>query len=118
MGLGIPMHDQKFIFNEFYRASNVTNIEKDSSGFGLSLVKQIIEKHNGTISVESKLNKGTTFKITLPNSQYQVTSIMAMEWLSGNLMKLSDQLPPVGSTRTRESPPPEGPLERYRRDIK
>jgi len=65
-GIGIPMHEQKLIFNEFYRASNVANIEKDSSGFGLSLVKQIIDKHNGTISVESKLNKGTTFKITLP----------------------------------------------------
>jgi signal transduction histidine kinase len=65
-GIGIPMHEQKLIFNEFYRASNVSDIEKDSSGFGLSLVKQIIEKHNGTLSVESKLNKGTTFKITLP----------------------------------------------------
>jgi signal transduction histidine kinase len=65
-GIGIPLPEQKLIFNEFYRASNVTNIEKDSSGFGLSLVKQIIEKHNGTISVESKLNKGTKFKITLP----------------------------------------------------
>jgi len=65
-GIGIPPAEQKLIFNEFYRASNVTNIEKDSSGFGLSLVKQIIEKHNGTISVESKLNEGTKFKITLP----------------------------------------------------
>jgi signal transduction histidine kinase len=65
-GIGIPMHEQKLIFNEFYRASNVSNIEKESSGFGLSLAKQIIEKHNGTISVESKLNKGTTFRITLP----------------------------------------------------
>jgi signal transduction histidine kinase len=65
-GIGIPTHEQKLIFNEFYRASNVANIEKDSSGFGLSLARQIIEKHNGTISVESKLNKGTKFKISLP----------------------------------------------------
>ena len=65
-GIGIPLHEQRLIFNEFYRASNVANIEKDSSGFGLSFVKQIIEKHHGTISVESHLNKGTKFKITLP----------------------------------------------------
>jgi len=65
-GIGIPLHEQKLIFNEFYRASNVANIEKDSSGFGLSLVKQIIEKHNGGIAVESKISKGTKFKVTLP----------------------------------------------------
>ncbi|MBN2482080.1 MAG: HAMP domain-containing histidine kinase [Bacteroidales bacterium] len=65
-GIGIPPHEQKLIFNEFYRATNVENIEKDSSGSGLSLVKQIIEMHKGTVSVESKLNKGSRFTITLP----------------------------------------------------
>ncbi|MBN1157961.1 MAG: HAMP domain-containing histidine kinase [Bacteroidales bacterium] len=65
-GVGIPAHEQKLIFNEFYRASNVENIEKDSSGSGLSLVKQIIEMHKGTITVDSRLNKGSRFTVILP----------------------------------------------------
>lgn len=70
-GIGIPTHEQKLVFHEFYRASNVENIERDSSGSGLSLVKQIITMHNGNISVESKLNEGSKFIITLPLTKHK-----------------------------------------------
>lgn len=65
-GIGIPKSEQKMIFDEFYRASNASRIDKNSSGFGLSLVKQVIKKHNGKISLDSKENEGTRIAIILP----------------------------------------------------
>jgi signal transduction histidine kinase len=58
-GNGIAKEDLPHIFERFYKGKNATN---DSVGIGLSLAKSIIEKDNGTISVESS-NKGTTFII-------------------------------------------------------
>jgi signal transduction histidine kinase len=65
-GIGIPKYEQKLIFNEFYRGSNVINSKYIGSGFGLSLVHRIIENHNGKINIESKLDKGTKVSITIP----------------------------------------------------
>lgn len=59
-GIGIDKKDLPHIFKRFYKAKNQN---KDSVGIGLSLSKKIIEKDNGKISVYSKLNEGTTFKI-------------------------------------------------------
>ncbi len=65
-GIGIPKNELKLIFEEFYRGSNVGRIDKNSSGFGLSLVKQVINKHHGKISVDSQLNEGTSITIKFP----------------------------------------------------
>lgn len=65
-GIGIPKEEISEIFSEFYRASNAKEIEKEGTGLGLSIVKNIVEKYKGTITVESELNQGTTFKIILP----------------------------------------------------
>ncbi|MBI1279557.1 MAG: PAS domain S-box protein [Anaerolineaceae bacterium] len=63
-GIGIPADDLPRLFDPFSRASNVGNIQ--GTGLGLAIAKQAVELHGGTISVESKLGKGTTFTITLP----------------------------------------------------
>ena len=65
-GIGIPEEDQKFIFNKFFRAKNAIRFETVGSGLGLFIAKSIIEKHNGSISVESKENSGTRVTIQLP----------------------------------------------------
>ncbi|MHC4159772.1 MAG: sensor histidine kinase, partial [Planctomycetota bacterium] len=66
-GIGIPEEEQKQIFDEFYRATNARNIERDGTGLGLSIVKHIVKRHGGKIQVESKEGCGSTFKLTLPN---------------------------------------------------
>lgn len=65
-GIGIPKESFDKIFETFYRvqSGNVQNVR--GNGIGLSYAKKIIELHGGKISVESQINKGTTFKITLP----------------------------------------------------
>ena len=70
-GIGIPKTDLDKIFRDFFRASNIKDKSYEGTGLGLSVVKQIVERHNGSISVESpsKLcmeNKpGASFKIKL-----------------------------------------------------
>ncbi len=63
-GIGIPETDQKGLFQSFYRATNVKNIQ--GSGLGLSIVKEFVEMHGGVISVDSKKDKGSTFTIEIP----------------------------------------------------
>jgi signal transduction histidine kinase len=71
-GIGIPKEDLTKIFNDFYRSSNAKKIITDGSGLGLSVVKQVIERHGGTIKAESPSkigsmsNPGTCFIIQLP----------------------------------------------------
>lgn len=63
-GIGISQDDLKNIFDLFYRASS--SRQEAGMGIGLSVVKSIIEIHEWKISVESELEKGTCFTITIP----------------------------------------------------
>lgn len=63
-GIGIPKPDQENLFQSFQRGSNVKTIP--GTGLGLSIVKQCVDLHSGTIAVESEVNRGTLFTITLP----------------------------------------------------
>ncbi|WP_316834162.1 HAMP domain-containing sensor histidine kinase [Pedobacter nutrimenti] len=66
-GIGIPVAEQKYIFDRFYRVSsgNIYNVK--GIGLGLSYVKSIVEFHNGTIAVKSEINAGTEFSIFIPS---------------------------------------------------
>ncbi len=64
-GRGIPPEDLPHIFEKFYRSSNADSRSR-GIGLGLSLVKNIVEQHGGTISVESIPGRGTTFAIRFP----------------------------------------------------
>lgn len=68
-GIGIPQEDIPYIFDRFYRVDKARNKETGGMGLGLSIAKLIVELHGGTIEAESKLNKGSEFKITIPNYQ-------------------------------------------------
>jgi signal transduction histidine kinase len=67
-GMGIPREEQEHMFERFYRAKNVTNIQ--GTGLGLNIVSKYLEAMNGTIQFESELNKGTTFSISIPLQHY------------------------------------------------
>ena len=64
-GLGIPPEARQHLFERFYRARNVTIAEIPGSGIGLYIVKSIVDELGGNIRVESELNQGTTFIISL-----------------------------------------------------
>lgn len=65
-GIGIPAADQKRLFESFHRASNVGTLP--GTGLGLSIVKKCVDLHGGQIAVESAVNVGTTFTVTLPSA--------------------------------------------------
>ena len=63
-GIGIPIKDQRHLFERFFRAKNAVNIQ--GTGLGLNLIKKYIELVNGTISFKSEEDIGTTFTVQLP----------------------------------------------------
>jgi len=65
-GRGIPQEDLGRIFERFYRVDKTHSRRLGGAGLGLSIVKTIITKHDGSISVASEVGKGTMFTITLP----------------------------------------------------
>jgi signal transduction histidine kinase len=64
-GIGISKENLPFIFEDFYTIKSNQDVEK-GSGVGLALTRRILEAHEGTISVESELGKGSTFELCLP----------------------------------------------------
>ncbi len=64
-GPGIPPADQPYIFDKFYRASNIPP-DVPGSGLGLAIVKSIVENHQGRVWVDSSLGQGTVFTVVFP----------------------------------------------------
>jgi DNA-binding response OmpR family regulator len=65
-GIGISKKAQRKLFREFYRGENAMNLKIVGSGIGLLLVKNYVLIHGGNISFESKVNVGSTFRVTIP----------------------------------------------------
>lgn len=65
-GVGIPKDDQKYIFQRFFRSSNVMKYQTQGTGLGLYIAKAIVEKSEGKIGFKSQENKGSTFWFVLP----------------------------------------------------
>ncbi|KAA0129319.1 PAS domain S-box protein [Chryseobacterium sp. SN22] len=65
-GMGIPVKDQPFVFDRFYRVESEGMKNKKGFGIGLYICKEIVARHHGEIGVESTEGKGSTFWFTLP----------------------------------------------------
>ncbi|MBI2643907.1 MAG: HAMP domain-containing histidine kinase [Candidatus Wildermuthbacteria bacterium] len=65
-GIGIPRNDEKYIFQRFFRSSNVLKHETQGSGLGLYIAKSIVEKADGEMGFHSEEYKGSTFWFTVP----------------------------------------------------
>ncbi len=67
-GVGIDAKDARRIFEKFYRTKSAEQGAEKGTGIGLSIVEQIVERHGGSIAVESILGKGSTFTVSLPTT--------------------------------------------------
>lgn len=65
-GIGIPNEDLPYVTERFYRVNKARSRSDGGSGLGLSIVDQIIKQHNGSLTIQSELNIGTSVNITLP----------------------------------------------------
>jgi signal transduction histidine kinase len=63
-GIGIPESDQARLFERFFRAGNVGELQ--GTGLGLALVRQVVERHRGTVALTSAVGRGTSVEIVLP----------------------------------------------------
>ncbi|GAC1334609.1 MAG: hypothetical protein NVSMB17_16470 [Candidatus Dormibacteria bacterium] len=66
-GIGIAPEHQQQIFQRFFQVDNTATRHFGGTGMGLALVKQLVELHDGRVSVESTPGKGSTFTVTLPS---------------------------------------------------
>jgi len=70
-GIGIDKSEIPLIFDKFYRCSCDMNMKKTGTGLGLTLVKHIMDAHQGRIDVKSQLGIGSTFTLVLPRMECQ-----------------------------------------------
>ncbi len=74
-GIGIPAASIPFLFDKFSKASRPGTAGEKSTGLGLSITKELIERLDGTVEVTSEENKGTCFKLTFPKQASAATDL-------------------------------------------
>ena len=65
-GMGIPQDEVARLFERFFRSSNARRAEVQGSGLGLAIAKEVVDRHDGQVEVESQEGAGTTFLVRLP----------------------------------------------------
>ena len=67
-GIGIPAESLERVFERFYRADEARNRQSGGAGLGLAIAQELVNRHNGKITVTSTEGAGSTFTIRLPRS--------------------------------------------------
>lgn len=88
-GIGIPEDKLEKIFERFVQVDKTFTRQHEGSGIGLTLVKNLVELHEGTISVQSCLNKGSLFVIALPVAMIDESDIIEELWEDSKKDKVS-----------------------------
>ncbi len=103
-GIGIPDNEQKKLFKLFFRGSNAINSRITGSGIGLLMVRKLANLHSGTITIKSKVEEGSTFKIVFPQGHKHFKK-QELEW---NQIEESDseQIFNISKTKAAEVLPP------------
>jgi signal transduction histidine kinase/ligand-binding sensor domain-containing protein/DNA-binding response OmpR family regulator len=109
-GVGIPADQVVHIFDRFYQVDSSPTREHEGTGIGLALAKELVELHNGTISVSSKPGEGTEFVVLLPFVSEMVKGDEGTgEWGKGEMGETENGR--VGESETEER---DGETERRR----
>lgn len=72
-GIGIAAQDREHVFERFFKADKARDRSKGGNGLGLAIAKTIVNRHHGMITVESVVDKGTTFRVELPLAHTALT---------------------------------------------
>ena len=78
-GVGIPVVEQNRLFQRFFRASTALTHAVQGTGLGLTIVKSIVERHGGTVTLQSAPGAGTTVYVELPVIHEAVHSSLSHE---------------------------------------
>jgi signal transduction histidine kinase len=65
-GIGIAPEEQAHVFDEFFRSTDPSAVSQPGTGLGLAIVRRVVERHGGSIELESELGVGSTFRVSLP----------------------------------------------------
>jgi signal transduction histidine kinase/ligand-binding sensor domain-containing protein/DNA-binding response OmpR family regulator len=65
-GIGIPSDQLQYVFDRFYQVGGASSYEREGTGIGLALVKELVELHRGTVTVASEIGKGSVFTVSFP----------------------------------------------------
>ncbi len=91
-GRGIPETMKNLIFKRFVQVDKSLNRRTEGSGIGLSIVKSLVEIHDGKILVDSEVNKGTIFNIYLPNVKLDDEEIILTPSFNSDMQKVELEL--------------------------
>ena len=92
-GIGIPESQLEHVFRKFQQVDGTTTREYEGTGLGLSISTTLVQLMGGTISVESELNKGSVFTITLPLAPHEDIKLekrVPMEIIGANILIVDD----------------------------
>ena len=78
-GIGMTEQERKEMFTRFFRTQKAAEMHQEGSGLGLYISKNIIERHGGSVMVESEKGKGSTFTFTIPISKDSIPKQEASE---------------------------------------
>lgn len=89
-GIGIPEDQLNKIFERFHRVENVEGRSQEGTGIGLAMVKELVRIHSGTIHVQSKYGKGSTFTVRVPLGKDHLPVEKIVESSNASLSKYSN----------------------------
>jgi signal transduction histidine kinase/ligand-binding sensor domain-containing protein/DNA-binding response OmpR family regulator len=97
-GIGLSQEEQRRIFDRFFQGNTHTSIMNQGSGIGLSITKEFVRLHGGTINVESEPGKGSIFTICLPLEQLHKSALTVVPDVNLTEMNLAKSEAKTGAT--------------------